>query len=165
MRYPIFSEAPRYWKVWAGSSKLEAQARTKAFQNPLIKDYTLNYDRIPNMNYKVCSLIKGLWKVWEPCKIWRRGMQAPRPWPWPAGLCHDNIQPLTIHVCMYVCQCMSMYVNVCQCMLMYVCMYACMYVCLCVCMYVCMCVCMYVNVCQCMYVCMCAYIYIYTYVS
>ena len=37
---------------------------TQTFQNPLIKEYTLNYNRDPPLYFEVYSLIKGFWKVW-----------------------------------------------------------------------------------------------------
>ena len=37
--------------------------RAQRSQYPLIKEYTLNCNRIPK-KFKVCSLIKGYWVLW-----------------------------------------------------------------------------------------------------
>ena len=47
----------------------EPYALTQSLQNPLIKESTLNCNRIPNMIYKVYSLIKGFWSLHGPKTI------------------------------------------------------------------------------------------------
>ena len=74
------------------------KARTQTFQNPLIKEDTLNYNRIPNMIYGIYSLIKGFWKVWEPSTPISRRCKGPsvtRFWPLPRQPTPDPLKPFT----------------------------------------------------------------------
>ena len=51
---------PRFW----GSGPRDP--RTQRLQDPLIKEYTLMYSRVPNNMIKEYSLIKGYCCLWEP---------------------------------------------------------------------------------------------------
>ena len=64
--------AQRYPQAAAAAVNASASAAVLAqrLQNPLIKEYALNYNRIPNMIYGIYSLIKGFWSLWGPANTW-----------------------------------------------------------------------------------------------
>ena len=59
------------YQVGADVGRMASGSYTQSLQNPLFKEYTLNYNRIPNMIYKVYSLIKRFWRLWIESQAFR----------------------------------------------------------------------------------------------